>query len=634
MDDVVNLKCGQCGHINEVPSDWDQPAAFCVKCGHRIPVPRPESEDAGEVHEFPAEEVGFAEQARKAGGRKITVTCSQCGKTVTVSARVAGRKARCKGCGAPMDIPYPDDLEAANIPRFRNGQDKEALDLVAPGESSGESDRNDDSDGMVDLLPEPIGDEVEEEGVHDPLPEVTPLTGQPATTAGEPNPRPAPADVAAALSGQGSQPAQEFSVPAETPPPPQETSEEADELAYALKDVRAGRVAALAKKRKAARIRTLVSVGVAIGVCGLLVAIGSALWPVLFPPEAKHVDITDNPTPVIGANQPNQATPSTNVASVNPPVPTPTTGQGLPTPPPLPKPKPQHAECKVTDIATSTFGPDGYYPAAIGSVYWKMPVEIKAAAKPIRFRANGQNVHLTFDGRDIPCLGVATDASSGPLPQLARQDTIEIQPGKSRKLTLLFEVPVGSSEGELVIGDLKKPFRIAARVDKIDPSDLPGVFVESPPRNLKPMLDDPVMSAIQRAGRQQLTLKPSRGAFEVEIPQARVRGQASPISADAYKVDLRWGPHKLAAKLRFVHGGKTAILYLADKPFHQMTYVIANVKPAPAPTPPATEPKPEPVEPPPAPPATAGVGEYKPPKNDPYAGKANPLPTGPSIFDR
>jgi DNA-directed RNA polymerase subunit RPC12/RpoP len=130
--------CGQCGQVNELDEGYREPTVACSRCGHVIAVaafaqeaPPAEQQPA---HDAAAEEPGFAEQARQSNGRKITITCANCGKTVSVSARVAGRNARCKGCDFPIVIPYPDDLEQFELPKLQQGEadHEDGLELVAP----------------------------------------------------------------------------------------------------------------------------------------------------------------------------------------------------------------------------------------------------------------------------------------------------------------------------------------------------------------------------------------------------------------------------------------------------------------------------------------------------------------------
>jgi DNA-directed RNA polymerase subunit RPC12/RpoP len=666
--DALNLKCGQCGHINELPANWRQPVAFCVMCGHKITVPRPEEATADAVEDLPGDdEAGFADQARKSEGRKIILVCPKCGKTVTVSARVAGRKARCKACDGPMDIPYPDDVEHPELPRPRNDAKETGLDLVAPGEmpaSARASVPPDDRESMLDLLPEPIQYASDDEGTHEPLPVVIPLSQQADTARPQhlphkrranghrPEPQAVPDAAAAMQAAIEAQPQPELETSpnlaglAEAlPPAAQVPSQEAGELASAVKDFKAGKEAVMARRRKAARVRSMVYLAVGTVLCSVLIGLAVMFWPTLFPERPNSTEIARN------SSRPGQVGPKQGLGSqttttqvVAPVVPVPVTkgGPGPAVPPAAPQPR-----CDIVALVTTTLGPGGYYPAPLGSIYWKMTAEIKAGTDSIAFNAKGKDVQLAFAGKTVDSLGIAENPSGGqgPLPRLARQEAVSIKPGLSRKVTLLFEVPVGTSQGEVVIGKLRWPFTVKPGGEPIDPARLAGTFVEAAPRNLQPMLADPVMSAIQSAGWQELDVRPNGSGLEVEIPQAQVYGRATPAGPDVYGVGLACGEHKLAANLRFVDGGRTAILYLADKPFHQITYV-SQTAPSPPPPKPAAPAASKPAESQPTtaekpadtPPAETTKSRRGPrtvtmPKGPPERDKDTDLPRGKSIFD-
>lgn len=635
--DVLNLKCGQCGHINELPEDWSQPVAFCVKCGHKIHVPRQQDAPGDEQADLPEEgEVGFAEQARKSEGRKISVTCPQCGKTVSVSGRVAGRKARCKACDAPMAIPYPDDLEPVDLPRPPSGAKETGLDLVAPGEipaSAGPAMGPDERDAMLDLLPEPIQEAVDDEGTHEPLEVVIPLTQHetpPPRGPHTPHRRATDlsADAAEAAAQIGGQVDSEAATAAA-----QAAAVEAGQLVSAVKHFKAGRDAVLARRRRAERMRSMMWLALAMAACVALAAGAVVYWPVLFPKEQHFVDITDNPiaggaNQLPGNGQDAGTRPTTGKAVA--------AGNGTKTKT-QPQPPAVTPKCEVVGLVTKTFGPGGYHPAALGSIYWKLTAELTAGKEPIEFQAMGKDVQLVFAGKAVDSLGVPNDSRAGPdlLPRMGRQETISLKPRQARKVTLLFEVPTGVSAGELVIGKLRWPFKMAQGPASIPPANLAGTFVESPPRNLKPMLADPVMAAIQAVGQQHLAVRAKGDGLEVAIPDAHVRGVASPAGRDVYAVALTYGQHKLAANLRFTEGGRTAILYLDARPFHQITYVNPAVPVPNVPTAVSAAGR-EPQAPPTPGRDERGSGRtYTPPKPEPQPKRDQPitLPTGPSIFD-
>jgi hypothetical protein len=626
------------------------------------------------------DEAGFAEQARKSEGRKINVTCSKCGKTVSLSARVAGRKARCKACDAPIDIPYPDDLEHMELPRPRNGAKETGLDLVAPGEMSAPARTSvppDERESMLDLLPEPIRGSTDDEGTHESLPVVIPLFQQ-AAPAGPQRPphrrppngaRPAPPSDAEAQHQPPPRVSSNLAGLAEVLPESQIPSPEAGQLANAMKDFQADREAVLARRRRATRMRSMIYLAVAAVLCSAMIGLAVMLWPLFFPQRQHFKDITDiaprtgpggGPEKLAGGKQAPGVNPTTATAAA-PHVP----GQG-PKAGPGPQPAAPQGGCDIVALITTPFGPGGYYPAGLGSTYWKMTAEIKAGTDPIAFRAMGKDVQLVFafGGKAVDSMGLVEDspASAGPLPRRARQETISIKPGQSRKVTLLFEVPMGMSECELVIGKLRCPRKIKSDVEPISPASLAGTFVEVAPRNLQPMLADPVMSAIQSAGQQQLAVRPNGNGLEIEIPQAHVYGLATRAGQDVYGVDLTYGEYRLAANLRFVDGGRTAILYLVDRPFHQITYVNQSAPSPPRPAPAVSTPavsapaasapaasapamsapaasQPTTARQPADTPATQDAWRRRPsrtvtmPKGPPDRDKATDLPRGKSIFD-
>jgi hypothetical protein len=46
----------------------------------------------------------------------IAMSCDECGKRSNVPYAFAGRRGRCKGCGAPVVVPHPRSLSATPPP--------------------------------------------------------------------------------------------------------------------------------------------------------------------------------------------------------------------------------------------------------------------------------------------------------------------------------------------------------------------------------------------------------------------------------------------------------------------------------------------------------------------------------------
>ena len=124
----IPLSCGQCGAKLKVRAGGMRPLTEvkCPKCGNAIPVPKeapPENAQAAGATTLPKpEEVASvpppqppppAEPKKpfvvtpgtQAGHALISATCANCKKEVKVPGDLAGKKVRCKGCGAAIAIP-------------------------------------------------------------------------------------------------------------------------------------------------------------------------------------------------------------------------------------------------------------------------------------------------------------------------------------------------------------------------------------------------------------------------------------------------------------------------------------------------------------------------------------------------
>lgn len=217
----------------------------------------------------------------------------------------------------------------------------------------------------------------------------------------------------------------------------------------------------------------------------------------------------------------------------------------------------------------SAFASSGYYPARPGRLYYVLPVRFTSAGdKPLHFNPM-ESARLILDGRPYPCLGEAVENTQ--LPLQARRRVVELPPAGYATAHLLFEAPEASQRGALqldALGELPVMLPAPKRAS-VSPA---GRFVEIPPRNLKVLLDDPVMAAVQSAARQELQIRENGTLLDVRIPEAEVIGQARPAGTDAYAVVLRHGPHSIESTLRFLPDGKRIVLYLSDAPMHQITY--------------------------------------------------------------
>ena len=91
----MQIICGQCRHLFDA---IDGAAATCPKCGHEVLL----GIDLPPAAEVEIEADDFASIARSTMERKVHVICSRCNKTLTVGARLAGKKRKCPACQAAI----------------------------------------------------------------------------------------------------------------------------------------------------------------------------------------------------------------------------------------------------------------------------------------------------------------------------------------------------------------------------------------------------------------------------------------------------------------------------------------------------------------------------------------------------
>lgn len=226
------------------------------------------------------------------------------------------------------------------------------------------------------------------------------------------------------------------------------------------------------------------------------------------------------------------------------------------------------AAALVGEPIWSVFASGGYYPARPDRLYCVVPVQLAAkeeAPQPFDPAA----AELVLAERVYSCLGEVVE--NAPLPLLARRRILRVSPVQPLLVRLLFELPSRPVRGTLrlgAFGDVVVQWEAPAPSQTVPV----GAFEEEAPRNLKPLLEDPVMRAIQSTPRQVLRLERNGSLLDVRIDEADVIGQARRVAADRYAVVLRRGPHSLEGTLRVLPDGERIILYLREAPLHQVTY--------------------------------------------------------------
>mgnify|MGYP006278541371 CR=1 FL=1 len=234
------------------------------------------------------------------------------------------------------------------------------------------------------------------------------------------------------------------------------------------------------------------------------------------------------------------------------------------------EPPPAGPLCRVLAGEGRVFAAGGYRPAPLGRAYWYVTAELSAGQADIRFSAAEAMLRLP-DG-EVAALGVAADRPLREGP--AREQVVTIPAGESRDVTFVFEAPEESGRGMLAVPGFGPA--VAGRLElsgRSGPRRVPATLVEQPPRNLRPLLCDPVMAALQAAPGQHVKLERAGEELRLDIPEADVAGVGLRSGPGLWDLTLRHGEAELACTLRFFEGGRAAVLYLADEPFHQVTYV-------------------------------------------------------------
>lgn len=463
----MQVLCGQCGKTIEVEQAEVAATIICPECEHEIVVPRFDQDVAPEggadesVYELPAEDEGFADQVKEAMSRKVQVVCGSCNRSLSVSARLAGKNARCPACGVKIRIPYPDEeAEEAELEHVVAAESEQTEQLDA---ASAEAEFARSQIPPRQVVPQPAG------------PSRTFWVGVGSAAA------------AAALFG--------ILI-----------------ISYVVGPEKTGTT-----------------------------------------PEGRSAG--DRPL--------------ANRRAPVPPVSPPAKTQPV-KPPPKPPAKPT---LTVLAEAFDDFAANGYIPARLGQTYWHITANVKAGEEPMTFRTYGADVTLTVAGKPLPSLGTRAGPMAPPLP--GRKRTVALPPNQAEKLTFVFEVPITTETATFKVGDLPGVEVKASGKPQVPPgTDLAGLYQEAAPRNLKPLLRDPVMRAIQAAPDQKMYIH-SRSAdqFQVAIPAAGVLGMAKPAAVGVYQAVLSSEDNRLPCTLRSCADGRRIILYLRNEPFHQITYV-------------------------------------------------------------
>jgi DNA-directed RNA polymerase subunit RPC12/RpoP len=232
-------------------------------------------------------------------------------------------------------------------------------------------------------------------------------------------------------------------------------------------------------------------------------------------------------------------------------------------------PVPHEPSVTVVDATPDVFGAGRYSPAPPGQVYWR----VTAVLRPEKSGSlqTAADVSLTTPAGAVPSRGVPTGADLPGPPAQATKMTL--RPDGQHTVTFVFVVPDTLRQARLSVKGLGEADVGPVPPLKGAPRDVAGDYLEQPPRNLKPLLKNAVMAAVQNAPSQRLELRAvDDGSVSVRLPVAGVSGTAKRAGRDILDAELALGQTVLPCRLRVLEGGKTIVLYLSDKPYHQITF--------------------------------------------------------------
>lgn len=222
------------------------------------------------------------------------------------------------------------------------------------------------------------------------------------------------------------------------------------------------------------------------------------------------------------------------------------------------------------EIRWDAFASGGYRPARPGRLYCKISVTFDGGTAGLELPNAGRAIILELSEQRYPSLGEPIEKPR--VPVIAARRILRIEPGRQQDVTFLFECPPGGGAGLLQIDGLRD-LVLTVPAPPETPASFVGSWSEALPRNLKPLLTDPVMARLQQTPEQNLHIREQGGKLLVDIPHARVAGAFdAPTTGRQTQGTLHYREHSLPCLVRLAPDGQTLLLYLSDAPMHQLTY--------------------------------------------------------------
>ena len=225
---------------------------------------------------------------------------------------------------------------------------------------------------------------------------------------------------------------------------------------------------------------------------------------------------------------------------------------------------------KLIETHTSAIT-DNHIPAEVGKVFLYVTCHISAGSNDLKI-SPVRDVSIDCKEGQIPSIGICDE--NLPILQIAKENDLIIKARKHRRIKFIFIVPEGISMAMLMIKgmeniilpELKQPFPISL-------SGLVGKYIESG-RYLKLEFGNPIMEKFRLSSRHYLIIRKRQDKYTIFIPQLGIQGVILQRANDRneYPVILSAGGDTLRCRIRAIDSGKRIILYLSNKPYHQVIY--------------------------------------------------------------
>lgn len=235
---------------------------------------------------------------------------------------------------------------------------------------------------------------------------------------------------------------------------------------------------------------------------------------------------------------------------------------------PLPAP-PARPEVTVVGARLRALGGDGFVPAPLGKAFLDVEVRMQAGRREARLDPVGDVVLATPDA-EIRALGVA--AAGAAVPTAARTGAITIPPAASLTETFVFLVPATLADGTIQVSGIG-----SAALPHLPHTPPPaalaivGTHVEAG-RYLKLSFPDPIMESLRAGPRHKFVARRDQDEFRLTFASLPLEAVGRLLGDGVYAVTLEQGGSRLDCHLRLVGSGRRLILYLADKPYHQIIF--------------------------------------------------------------